>query len=104
MVEVKISPVGIHYYGLLHSVKPGITGLDVCLLNSSPINQTLEDAYLESRSVPMAWDEEAFAGMGVATFCGDFLAEERFRIRHDPYKLARLILSLTRGIHHTSLQ
>lgn len=75
------------------------SGVDVCLLNSSPIKQTLEDAYLESKSVPVAWDEEAVAGMGVATFCGDLLAEERLRIRHDPYKLARLILSLTRGIH-----
>ncbi len=39
--------------------------------------------------------------LGVAPCVGNVLAEERLKIRHDPYKLSRLILSLTKGIHDT---
>jgi len=72
--------------------------LDVCLLNSRRIYQPLEHSYSESNAEPVKWNEEEIARMGVVPILSDLLSEDRTKIRHDSTKLARLVLSLTRGI------
>jgi uncharacterized cofD-like protein len=76
----------------------GTGRVDLCVLNSRPIEQNVEERYLESRSEPVEWDESEIARMGVVPIVADLLTEERCRVRHDASKLAGLIMSLTRGV------
>ena len=72
--------------------------VDVCVLNSQPIKRTVEERYIESGSEPVSWNEEEMIQMGVATAVADLLEESRTKVRHDPIRLARLIVSLARGV------
>ena len=76
----------------------GIGVVDVCVLNSQPIKRTVEERYIESGSEPVSWNEEEMIQMGVATAVADLLEESRTKVRHDPIRLARLIVSLARGV------
>jgi uncharacterized cofD-like protein len=70
--------------------------VDICLFNSRPINQTVEKIYLESESEPVQWEEEEIALRGVAPVLADLDAEGPLKVRHDPVKLARAIVTLAR--------
>ncbi|MBI4465501.1 MAG: uridine diphosphate-N-acetylglucosamine-binding protein YvcK [Acidobacteria bacterium] len=71
--------------------------VDICVLNMHSIKPALRGKYGESESEPVSWNLEEIARMGIVAATADLLAEGRLRVRHDPVKLARLILSLTRG-------
>ncbi|OFV94271.1 MAG: hypothetical protein A3F68_08710 [Acidobacteria bacterium RIFCSPLOWO2_12_FULL_54_10] len=78
----------------------GAGAVDICLLNSQPIVRTVRGLYLESGSEPVNWREDEISRMGVLPIRADFLAEKQSKIRHDPIKLARMIVSLTRAGRH----
>jgi uncharacterized cofD-like protein len=71
--------------------------IDVCAVNSGPILPTQEERYIESGSEPVRWREDEIVQMGAAPAVADLLEEKQFKLRHDPIKLARLIVSLIRG-------
>ncbi len=73
--------------------------VDVCVLNSQPIKETVEERYLEFGSEPVSWSEDGIGRMGVVPVTADLLAETPLKVRHDAMKLARLIVSLTEGVH-----
>jgi len=79
----------------------GAGGVDVCVLNSQPIGQTVQERYLESGSEQVRWSKDEISRMGVVPAVADLLAEKQLKMRHDPTKLARLIVSLARGAQHT---
>jgi len=74
----------------------GAGAVDVCLLNSQPITRTVRELYLESGSEPVNSSQDEIAKMGVLPVWADIVAEKQSKIRHDPNKLARMIVSLTR--------
>lgn len=76
----------------------GPGAVDICILNARPIERPTEEAYLELSSQAVAWHEDEITRMGVTAVAADVLADEQWKIRHDPGKLARLIVSLTLGI------
>jgi uncharacterized cofD-like protein len=75
----------------------GFRGIDICAVNSSPITSTQLLKYLESGSGPVSWQEDEILQMGVIPVVTDLLKEGELKIRHDPVKLARLIVSQVSG-------
>lgn len=69
---------------------------DVCIVNSSPIRTEQSAAYFATGSEPVRWDEEELETMGIVPMVADLLPDSSFTNRHDPLKLARLILFLAR--------
>ncbi|MBI3894989.1 MAG: uridine diphosphate-N-acetylglucosamine-binding protein YvcK [Acidobacteria bacterium] len=69
--------------------------IDVCVLNSQPIARTVEEKYLETGSEPVRWSKDEIARMGVVPAIADLLEESQTKVRHDPIRLARSILSFT---------
>jgi hypothetical protein len=68
--------------------------MDFCALNTRRIETGLRDEYAESGSQPVSYDLEEIARMGTVPARADLLAEDGIYARHDPAKLAALILSL----------
>jgi uncharacterized cofD-like protein len=68
-----------------------------CLLNSQPIGWLLASCHLADGSTPVKRDVMAIAERGIVPLSADLLAEGEPRVRHDPIKLARLVVRLTRG-------
>jgi uncharacterized cofD-like protein len=89
-----------HLQALENYLGPGV--IDLCVMNSQPIAQNTEETYWESGSKPVGCDEEGIARMGVAPVVAELLAEDQAKVRHDPGKLARLIVSLTGGIQRAA--
>ena len=71
--------------------------VDVCILNSQPIPQTLQDGYCQAGSEPVRWDERSIRRMGAIPMAADLLSDNHLTVRHDPDKLACLIQSLTQA-------
>lgn len=71
--------------------------IDICVLNSRTIGWNLEQKYFEAGACAVQCDQEEIAAMGLVPISADLVAEKDFRIRHDPAKLARVVVSLTRG-------
>jgi len=76
----------------------GAKAIDLCIVNCNTIDERLETNYLKSNAAPVQWDHDEIARMGVVPLLADVLSDEHAKIRHDPLKLARLVVSLTRGI------
>jgi uncharacterized cofD-like protein len=79
----------------------GRSGLHICLLNSRPVGETLREQYASVGSAPVVNDEDAIAQLGVTPLCLDLLAEGERELRHDPMKLARWIVALTRAFQRS---
>ncbi|MBI4459409.1 MAG: YvcK family protein [Acidobacteria bacterium] len=73
--------------------------VDICVLNSQPVVRALEDRYLEAGSEPVSWSESELLRMGVTPVVADLLEENDRKIRHEPVRLASLIVSIARGMH-----
>jgi uncharacterized cofD-like protein len=82
-----------HLRALEKYLGPGAVNL--CALNTHPIEPDLIDKYGASGSEPVSCNLEEIARMGIAAATEDLLAENGVKMRHDPMKLARLIISLT---------
>lgn len=71
--------------------------IDICLLNSRPIPSDQEHAYSEAGACAVAGDADEISEMGAVPVSADLVDESELRVRHDPRKLAGLVLALTRG-------
>lgn len=85
-----------HLHALENYLGPDV--IDLCVFNSQTITPSLRENYLESRSEPVSWDEHEIVRMRIVPVLADLVADEHAKIRHDPLKLASLIISHTRGI------
>ncbi|MEW6129433.1 MAG: gluconeogenesis factor YvcK family protein [Acidobacteriota bacterium] len=70
--------------------------LDYVFANSAPISHSLREKYFADGSVPVEFGEKAeamFAGSEFKIIRSDFLSEDGV-VRHDPQKLAQVIIDL----------
>ena len=84
-----------HLQALVRHVGSG--GFDAVLASSAPIPEPLLSHYAEAGSAPVAVDRAALESAGVEVIEADLLAVDRDLIRHDPEKLARVVLDLANG-------
>src|SRR6185295_9450935 len=84
-----------HLQALVRHV--GSRVIDAVLANSAPIPEPLLSHYAEAGSEPVAVDRAALESAGVEVIEADLLAVDRDLIRHDPEKLARVVLGLAEG-------
>lgn len=73
---------------------PGRTGgfLDAVLVNAAPVPTERAAPYRAAGAEPVAPRMETLASMGVEVLSGDLLSPDPAAIRHDPDRLARLVL------------
>lgn len=71
--------------------------VDICLLNSRPVDRRQECEYWQTGACVVPCDAEEIAAMGAVPVSADLIDPNEPRVRHDPLKLARLVVSLTRG-------
>src|SRR6185295_13384073 len=88
--------MGIDHLRALES-QIGSRVIDAVLVNSAPIPEPLLSHYAETGSEPVAVDRAALESAGVEVIEADLLAVDRDLIRHDPEKLARVVLGLAEG-------
>jgi uncharacterized cofD-like protein len=84
-----------HLQALVRHV--GTRVIDAVLCNSTAIPEPLLAHYAEDGSEPVTVDRAAFESAGVEVIEADLLAVDRDLIRHDPEKLARVVLDLAEG-------
>jgi uncharacterized cofD-like protein len=75
----------------------GREGVHICLLNSTPISEDLEAKHARAGTMPVCGDLEEISLRGVVPICLDLLGGGADGVRHDPGKLARWIVGLTRA-------
>jgi uncharacterized cofD-like protein len=71
--------------------------LHICLLNTRPIEDTVAGQYAEAGAQQVVNDEAEILRCGVAPVAMDVLAEGDREVRHEPMKLARWVVALTRA-------
>ena len=83
-----------HLKALFAHSKPGL--VDLCLANSTPISQDLQDRYRVENAEPIVIDRSAVEALGVELTCCPLANEgvHQERARHDPVKLARAVMDL----------
>ena len=83
-----------HLKALFAHSKPGL--VDLCLANSTPISQDLQDRYRVENAEPIVIDRAAVEAVGVELTCCPLANEcvHQERARHDPVKLARAVMDL----------
>lgn len=70
----------------------------ICLLNSRPLPRPAVERYAETGSEPVRIDEDQIVREGAVPVFADLLDEQADVVRHDPIKLAQLVVALTRGM------
>jgi uncharacterized cofD-like protein len=78
--------------------------LDVCVVNTQPIGNGLAERYLDSGSDIVGFDsliEEDIRRTGVIPVAAPLLEYGEVKVRHDSLALARLVVSLARGVFGT---
>jgi len=79
----------------------GETSLHICLLNSRAIPDSVANQYASTGAEPVFIDEPELLRSGAVPIATDLLAESDREVRHDPMKLARWIVALTRAYQRT---
>ncbi len=75
----------------------GPRAVDVCIVNSRPIDWSLRRKYFDAGAEPVHTDQEKIARLGAAPIRANVFMEGQFKARHDPARLASLIVSLAQG-------
>ena len=79
----------------------GQPGLHVCLINSTCVDQAKLEKYAAMGAVPVRNDEDEIHRLGVVPIAIDLLADNEAEVRHDPIRLARWIVALSRAYQRT---
>jgi uncharacterized cofD-like protein len=66
--------------------------IDYVIVNVGKINKELEEKYLEEHSKLVTINEEAVEAMNIKTIEGDFIKTDKGLVRHDPEKLAAILI------------
>lgn len=88
-------PVSDHLRGIDAYLGP--RGIDVCIVNSRPVDWSVRRKYFEAGAEPVDADQEKIVRLGAAPIRANVFMEGQLKARHDPGKLARLVVSLTQG-------
>ena len=72
--------------------------IDVCIINGRPTEGPSTEAYDEVGAEEVQWSSAAMARAGVLPIVADLLLPDRYPHRHDPEKLADVVLCLARGL------
>jgi uncharacterized cofD-like protein len=75
----------------------GPRAIDICVVNSRPLETALLRRYRETGSRTVEWDDAEIVRMGIVPVPAELLFARHFKIRHDSEKLARLVVALTQG-------
>ncbi|MBI3324006.1 MAG: YvcK family protein [Candidatus Omnitrophica bacterium] len=88
-----------HVRTLVQHTSPGI--LQVCIVNTKPVPTMLLEKYRIEQAFPVEADVEQIRKLGYQALAGDVISTQDY-VRHDPDRLARLIIQLTVGSRRTS--
>jgi uncharacterized cofD-like protein len=66
--------------------------IDYVIVNVGKISKQLEEKYLEEHSKLVTINEEAVKAMNIKTIEGDFIKTNKGLVRHDPEKLAAILI------------
>jgi uncharacterized cofD-like protein len=80
-----------HLNALIKHSHPKI--LDYCIVNNTKLPEHLVDRYRQEKSYPIAIDQRKIRAMGYRVIEDEILTAEDY-IRHDPVRLAKIILGL----------
>ena len=83
-----------HLDALLAHGEPGL--VDLCLVNSAPVDSALLEKYREENAVPLVLDRDRLETMGLEIVERPLASEEGDYARHDPDRLAEAILEIYR--------
>lgn len=83
-----------HLEALLAHGVPGM--VDLCLVNSAPVDPVLLEKYREENAVPLVVDRERLDSMGLEIVEQPLASETGDYARHDPDRLAEVILDIYR--------
>ena len=72
--------------------------IDVCIINGRSTDGPSAEAYDEVGAEEVQWSSAAMARAGVLPIVADLLLPDRYPHRHDPEKLADVVLCLARGL------
>ena len=73
---------------------PGL--VDLCLVNSAPVDRALLEKYREENAVPLVVDRERLNAMGLEVVEHPLASEAGDYARHDPDRLAEVVLDIYR--------
>jgi uncharacterized cofD-like protein len=76
----------------------GAGTVQICLLNSQPVNRSALTRYWKGGSDPVRCEDAEIVRAGSLPVSADLLDEQSQEIRHHSAKLARIVVALTRGV------
>ena len=71
--------------------------IDLVIVNSRPLHGPQRQRYSAFGSQPVEVNEQEIARLGSIPMSADVLSRQASSVRHDPGKLARVLLDLTMG-------
>ena len=83
-----------HVRALVTQTNPGI--IQVCLINTKPVPSSLLEKYQKEQAVPVIADADDIRALGYQVVAESVISTENY-VRHDPEKLAKLIIHLAEG-------
>ena len=88
-----------HIRALIAHTSPGI--VQVCIVNTKPVPADLLEKYRTEQAFPVEPDAEVIRALGYQVVAEEVISTQDY-VRHDPDKLARLIIHLTGGTRRVS--
>ncbi len=83
-----------HVRALIAHTNPGL--IQLCLVNTKPVPPTLLERYRTEEAFPVEADSDRIRELGYQVVAEDIISTENY-VRHDPYKVAKLIVQLIVG-------
>jgi len=83
-----------HVRALVAHTSPGI--LQVCVVNTKPVPESLLERYRKEEAFPVEADAERIRELGYQVVADEVISTEDY-VRHDPDKLAKLLVHLAVG-------
>jgi uncharacterized cofD-like protein len=71
--------------------------VDVCVVNTG-VERARASPYRESGATPVPYDVRQIESLGVMPVQADLMSELGAKVRHDPARLGRLVVNITRGV------
>ncbi|MEN3034141.1 MAG: YvcK family protein [Aquificaceae bacterium] len=75
-------------------ISSGLSKIDAAIVNTRMPSDRILRAYLENSQEPVVPDVSKIARAGIKVYTGDLIGEKEDFVRHDPERLAELLISL----------
>lgn len=72
--------------------------IDAVVVNNEPIQKKIKDVYAEENAAPVIYDTKRLLQMGLQVIEGDIIDHSKVTLRHDTYKVSRLLYSLAKEL------